>query len=68
MNYNNFVKQCKIFGNNFVIVKSNSDNADYKSMVVEIAGEMDKQGCNYVIRSEDLYQNNFQLLLHFLEY
>tara|TARA_Y100001972_G_scaffold58653_1_gene71926 strand:+ start:832 stop:2439 length:1608 start_codon:yes stop_codon:yes gene_type:complete len=61
MNYDNFVKQCKIFGNNFVIVKSNSDNADYKSMVVEIAGEMDKQGCNYVIRFEDLYQNNYKL-------
>ena len=58
MNYNtinskNFVAQCKKFGNNLVVVKSSSDDTEYKSMVIEIVGQLERQHCNYVLRTEN---------------
>lgn len=60
MNYNtinskNFVAQCKKFGNNLVVVKSSSDDTEYKSMVIEIVGQLERQHCNYVLRTENQY-------------
>lgn len=58
INSNNFVAQCKKFGNSFVVVKSNSEDTEYKNMVIKIVGEMERQHCNYVLRSQYQYQES----------